>query len=165
MSGLGLKVVVITIVIALLVVIVARAFRRVRPAPVKQAPLRQRMPLLFALVGAALLAIGFVMALASFTSQYTHELLPMRVTSVVLFVAGLCVLLAFRNWYIEAGSDAVGYRTVFGREKRIAYADIESCRTAKVFGRERVIVRSRAGAKLSVDAKRYDMSRVIAASR
>lgn len=165
MSGFAAKAVIFAIVIALLAVIIARAFRRVRPAPAKPVSQRQRMPLLFLLVGAVLLGIGFIMALASFTSPYTHDLLPMRIVSVVLFVAGLGVLLAYRNWYLEAGSDAVRYRTVFGRDKRIAYADIESCRTAKVAGRERIVVRSRDGQKLSVDAGRYDMSRVVAAAR
>ena len=165
MSGFALKAVIIAIVIALLAVIVLRAFRRVTPAKaVAAGPIRQRMPVLFALIGAVLLAAGFVMALASFTSRYTHDLLPMRIASVVLFVAGVCTLLAYRNWYLEVGADAVRYRTVFGGAKRIAYGEIASCRTVNVLGRERVVVRSRDGQRLSVDARRYDMSRVLAAA-
>ncbi|MGF2949253.1 hypothetical protein [Microbacterium alcoholitolerans] len=164
MSGFALKVVIIAIAVALLVVIVARAFRRVKPSPAKAASRRQRMPVLFGLVGAVLLAAGFIMALASFTSRYTHELLPMRIAAVVLFAAGLGTLLAYRNWYLETGTDAVRYRTVLGREKRIAYSDVVGCETVKSAGRERVIVRSRDGQRLSVDARRYDMSPVIAAT-
>lgn len=164
MSGFALKAVLIAIAVALLLVIVARAFRRVKPSPVKAASRRQRMPVLFGLIGAVLLAAGFVMALASFASRYTHDLLPMRIAAVALFVAGLGTLLAYRNWYLETGSDAVRYRTVLGREKRIAYSDIVECQTVKSAGRERVIVRSRDGHKLSVDARRYDMSPVITAS-
>ena len=164
MSGFALKTVIIAIAIALLAVIVLRAFRRVRPAQVsKAATRRQRMPVLFLLVGAVVLAAGFVMALAAFVSRYTHDLLPMRIASVALFVVGLCTLLAYRNWYIETGSDAVRYRTIWGREKRIAYGDVVSCETVTSAGRKRVVVRSRDGQRLSVDARRYDMSRLVAA--
>lgn len=100
MSGLALKAVVIVIVIALIGVIVARAFRRVRPSkpaetapPAKPGTLIQRMPVLLPIAGAVLVAAGFFMGLISFTSRYTDDLLPMRIAAVVLFVAGIGVLL------------------------------------------------------------------------
>ncbi|WP_336644887.1 hypothetical protein [Microbacterium sp. USHLN186] len=88
MPGFALKTVIIVIAIALLVIVVARAFRR---GPV-EAP-GQRMPLLGVLSAAALLAVGFLLALISFTSQYTADLLPLRIAAVVAVVAGAVVLL------------------------------------------------------------------------
>ncbi|MCA1306885.1 hypothetical protein LC082_08240 [Microbacterium esteraromaticum] len=101
MSGFALKAVVIVIVIALIGVIAARAFRRVRPSkpaaaapPAKAGTLSQRMPvLLLPLAGAVLVVAGFFLGLISFTSRYTADLLPLRIAAVVLFVAGIGVLL------------------------------------------------------------------------
>src|SRR5690606_35847147 len=115
-SGFVVKAVVFLIVIALIVVLIARFFRRVTPA--KAALRRQRMPLLVVLVGAVLLAAGFILGLAAFASQYTAQLLPARIASAVLFVAGVAILIAYRNWYLEVGADAVHFRTVLGQEKR-----------------------------------------------
>src|SRR5690606_32376212 len=120
---------------------------------------------LFWLIGAVLLAIGFILALASFTSRYTEDLLPARIAAVVAFLLGLAVLLAYRNWYIETGTDAVRFRTITGREGQIAYRDIVSCETVKRAGRPRLIIRSRDGVTLRVDAGRYDLARVLAAAR
>ncbi|WP_193597618.1 hypothetical protein [Microbacterium sp. YJN-G] len=163
MSSFAVKAVIIVIVIALIGVLIARAFRRVRPGAAGTT--RQRMPLLFALAGAVLLAIGFVLALASFTSRYTADLLPARIAAVVAFAAGVVVLLAYRNWYVETGMDAVRFRTITGREKQIAYRDIVSRETVRFLGRPRVVVRSRDGVTLRVDARRYDLARVVTASR
>jgi len=162
-TGFAIKAVIFVIAIALVVVLVARAFRRVRPGAAGAA--RQRMPMLFWLIGAVLLAIGFILALASFTSRYTEDLLPARIAAVVAFLLGLAVLLAYRNWYIETGTDAVRFRTITGREGQIAYRDIVSCETVKRAGRPRLIIRSRDGVTLRVDAGRYDLARVLAAAR
>lgn len=163
MSGFVVKVVIFLIVIALIVVLIARFFRRVTPTKVVLK--RQRMPLLVVLVGAVLLAAGFILGLAAFASRYTAQLLPARIASVVLFVAGIALLIAYRNWYLEVGADAVRFRTVFGQEKRIAYRDIASSRMVTVAGRPRVVVHSTDGVKLSVDTGRYGVAPLVAASR
>lgn len=163
MTGFAVKTVIVLIAIMMLVVLLSRFFRKAKPtAPTSR---RQRMPLLFALIAGGLLAIGFTLALASFTSRYTAELLPMRIASVVVFLTGASMMLAFRNWYLETGPDAVHYRTVLGRQKRIAYADIASFRTVEAGGRTRVIVESRAGDRLRVDAGRYNVAALIDAGR
>lgn len=162
MSGFAVKAVIVLIAIALICVLVARFFRRVTPA--KAVLRRQRMPLLVVVAGAVLLVAGFVLSLAAFTSRYTEQLLPARIASVVLVVVGIAVLVAYRNWFLEVGSDAVRFRTILGQDRRIAYRDIVSRRTIAVFGRARVVVRSADGQKLSVDAARYDVSAVIAAT-
>ncbi|QMU96946.1 hypothetical protein FVO59_06695 [Microbacterium esteraromaticum] len=93
MTGLALKTVIIVVVIALIVIVIARMFHR--PAPGKSlskgAP-AQRMPLLVWLGAAVLLAAGFFLALVSFTSRYTEDLLPMRIAAVVALLAGGAVL-------------------------------------------------------------------------
>ena len=104
-------------------------------------------------------------ALASFSSRYTPELLPARIASPVVILAGLAALLAYRNWYLEVFSDAVRFRTVLGREKRIDYRDITSFRLKRTAGRERLTVRSRDGVRLSVDTGRYGVAPLLAAAR
>ncbi|MDQ0614376.1 hypothetical protein QF046_002017 [Microbacterium sp. W4I4] len=163
MSGFVVKVVIFLIVIAVILVFIARFFRRV--TPVKAVQRRQRMPLLVVLVGAVLLTAGFILGLAAFASPYTAQLLPARIASAVLFVVGLAILIAYRNWYLEVGADAVHFRTVLGQEKRIAYRDIASGRMVSVAGRSRVIVQSTDGVKLSVDVGRYGVAPLVAAAR
>lgn len=163
MSGFAVKAVIILIVIALVGVIIARFFRRVAPA--KVVTKRQRMPLLVLLAGAVLIAAGFVLGLAAFASRYTAQLLPARIASVVVFLAGLAIMIAYRNWYLEVAADVVRFRTVLGQERRIAYRDIVSFRTKKVAGRERVIVRSGDGVKLTADTGRYALAPLIDAAR
>lgn len=151
----------IVIALLLLVIIVSRAFRR--PDPVRMAAKRQRMPLLALLIGVGLAAIGFILTLGAFTSPYTAQLLPMRIAGVTLFVVGLGVIVAHRNWYLETGTDALNHRSIFGRERRILYRDITSCRRIGSGRRERLVVRTRSGGKLTVNLARYDASRVLAA--
>lgn len=163
MPGFAVKAVIILIVIALVGVIIARLLRRVTPA--KTVLKRQRMPLFVPLAGAVLMAAGFTLGLAAFASRYTAELLPARIASVTVFLAGLAAVLAYRNWYLEVASDAVRFRTVFGRERCIAYGDIASCRTRSVAGRERLIVHSHDGVTLTADTGRYALGPLIAAAR
>ena len=151
----------IVIALLLLAIIVSRAFRR--PNSAKIAAKRQRMPLLVLLVGTALFAIGFILALGSFTSPYHDQLLPTRIAGVTLFVVGLGTIIAHRNWYLETGVDAVRFRTIFGREHLIAYRDITSCQRVGTGRNERLVVRSSSGQKLSVNLARHDVSRVLAA--
>lgn len=92
MTGFALKTVIIVVVIALVVIVVARMFHRPPPdAPRSQAPGR-RMSLRAWLGAAVLLAAGFFLALVSFTSRYTEDLLPMRIAAVVALLAGGAVL-------------------------------------------------------------------------
>ncbi|MFD5224202.1 hypothetical protein ACFWHT_01135 [Microbacterium sp. NPDC058342] len=163
MSGFAVKAVIVLIVVALIAVIVARFFRRVAPA--RAVSRRQRMPLLVPLAGAVLLVAGFILGVAAFASRYTAELLPARIASVIVFLAGICVLLAYRNWYLEAEPDAVRFRTILGREKRIAHRDIASFRLTRIAGRERAVVQSTEGVRLSVDTGRYSVAALVAAGR
>ncbi|MFC7788150.1 hypothetical protein ACU045_04120 [Microbacterium sp. MAHUQ-60] len=163
MPGFAVKTVIVLIAIAIVCVLIARFFRRVTPA--RAVLRRQRMPLLVVLAGAVLLAAGFILGLAAFASQYTAQLLPARIASAVLFLTGLAILIAYRNWYLEVGADAVRFRTVLGQEKRIAYRDIVSSRTVTVAGRPRLVVRSSGGVKLSVDVGRYGVAPLVQAAR
>lgn len=163
MPGFAVKAVIVVIAITFVVLLIARFFRRAAPtAPPSR---RQRMPMLVVLAGAVLLAAGFTLGLAAFASRYTAQLLPARIASVVVFLAGIALLLAYRNWYLEVGTDAVRFRTVLGRERSIAYRDIASSRIATVAGRPRVIVRSVHGVRLSVDTGRYAVAPLVAAAQ
>lgn len=161
MSGFTAKAVIVVIVLLVIAIIISRAFRR--PNSPKMAAKQQRMPMLVLLVGIGLLAIGFFLTLGAFTSPYNAQLLPMRIAGVTVFVAGLAVVFAHRSWYLETGTDAVRYRTILGREHRIAYADVTSCRRVGEGSRERLLIRSASGEKLTVNLARYDASRILAA--
>lgn len=162
MSGFAVKAMIVLIVIMLIVVFIARFFRRV--SPVKTTSQRLKMRIIVPLAGSVLLAVGFMLALVSFASRYTHELLPMRIAAGVTFVTGACVLIAYRNWYVEPGAHEVHFRTIFGREKHIVYSNIASYRMTRVAGQPRLIVRSSGGDQLAVNPGRYDMSALIAAA-
>lgn len=153
---------IVVIGLALLAVIIARAFRR--PVAAKVAAKRQRMPSLVLIGGSGVLAIGFVLTLGSFMSPLTADLLPMRIAGATLFSTGIGVLVAYRNWYLETGTDAVRYRTVFGREKQFAYRDITACRRVGTGRQQRLVVRAKTGEKLTVNLARYDASRLLAAA-
>lgn len=95
MSGLPLKAVIIVILIAVVLIVIARMFHRPDPATEQAAARKasgQRMRLLTWLGAAVLLAAGFFLALVSFTSRYTADLLPMRIAAVAALVAGGAVL-------------------------------------------------------------------------
>ncbi|MDT0156004.1 hypothetical protein Q9R19_00020 [Microbacterium sp. ARD32] len=162
MSGFAVKAVIVLVVITLVVVIVARFFRRVAPA---SATRRQRMPIFVPLAGGALLVAGAALGFVSFASRYTDDLLALRIASVVVFLAGVAVLLAHRNRYLDVGADAVRFRTVLGREHRIAYRDIVSFRIVRILGRERVVVRSADGVQLAADVGCYRLAPLLEAGR
>jgi len=92
-TGLALKTAIIVIVIAVVVIVIARMFHRPAPgkSPLQSGP-AQRIPLLAWLGAAVLLAAGFFLALVSFTSRYTEDLLPMRIAAVAALLAGGAVL-------------------------------------------------------------------------
>ena len=91
MTGFPLKTVIIVVVIALVVIVIARMFHRPSPGA-SRSQAAGRMPLLAWLGAAVLLAAGFFLALVSFTSRYTEDLLPMRIAAVVALLAGGTVL-------------------------------------------------------------------------
>ncbi|MFJ4045737.1 hypothetical protein ACIPV2_08345 [Microbacterium sp. NPDC089987] len=92
MTGFALKTVIIVVMIALVVIVVARMFHRPSPDASRSQGAVRRMPLLAWLGAAVLLAAGFFLALVSFTSRYTEDLLPMRIAAVVALLAGGAVL-------------------------------------------------------------------------
>lgn len=93
MTGFALKTVIIVVVIALVVIVVARSFHRQPPSAPRSQRSGRRMPVLAWLGAAVLLAVGFLLALVSFTSRYTDELMPMRIAAVAALLAGGAVLL------------------------------------------------------------------------
>ena len=92
MTGFALKTAIIVVVIALVVIVIARMFHRPSPGNGRQQGAARRMPLLTWLGSAVLLAAGFFLALVSFTSRYTEDLLPMRIAAVAALLAGGAVL-------------------------------------------------------------------------
>lgn len=152
--------------IALAVVLVAGGLWRVmkRPNRSRQHRARMRMPVFVPLVGWVLLVVGFLMALIAFTSRYA-DLLPVRISSLVIVAGGVFFLVMYQNWYVESRLDELHFRTVFGRERVIKYADIVDYRMLELNGRPRVQVGSSSGVKLSFNPHIYPLEALFDAIR
>lgn len=163
MTGFALK----YALIALSILLVAGGlwWAMKRPNRSKQHPSRVRMPIFVPLVGWVLLAVGFLLALVSFTSRYTADLLPMRIAAVAITVGGLIFLVMYRNWYVDARRDEVAFRTIFGRERVISFGDIVDYRMWEANGQPRLMVRSSSGVKLALNPRIYPMEPLFAAIR
>ena len=133
------------------------------PNRAKGHPNRQRMPIFLPIVGWLLTAVGLLMVLVAFTVEDGSDILPMRIAAVAILAGGLFFLFMYRNWYVEPGLDEIHFRTVMGREKTIAYADIADYRTYEQNGQLRLAIRSNTGVKLSLDPRIYRVEPLIAA--
>ncbi|WP_309064884.1 hypothetical protein [Microbacterium sp.] len=161
MTGLLLKYALVGIILVLLVALVWWGWRH--PNRGKSQPNRLRMPKLVAIVGWALLAVGFLLGLIAFTSRYTEDLAAMRIASGAMAAGGILFLVMYRNWYVAPEADAVRFRTVFGVEKSIAYSDIAEYRTTTSHGQPRLVVRSTGGDTLALNPALFDVAPLQAA--
>lgn len=166
MTAFLLKVGLVLLAIALVGVVVARA--RQRPNRSKEHPDRLRMPGFVAIVAGVLVAVGFFMTLIAFTAEESPEtpgaLLPMRIAAVAILATGALFVVMYLNWYVSPGPDEVRFRTVLGREKTIAYADIADYRMLTVNGQPNLTIRSNSGDKLRLNPNLFDMSPLFAAA-
>lgn len=126
---------------------------------------RQRMPKLVLFAGILLFAIGFLMALASFTADNTDGMLwPMRIASIAIALGGAGLLMMYRNFYVEPRVDEVAFRTVFGREAVIVYADIVDFSVRASGGQLQLTVRAASGPRLRLNPNLYDLSPLLRAN-
>lgn len=156
-----LKIVLFALALLLLLILVRSLF--VRPNRARAADPRIRLPRFVAYAAAALLVLGLLAGMLGFGSGDMRDPVPFRIASVTLVVAGLLVLLAYRNRYILPGAHAIAFRTVFGAERSIRYDDIMSHRTIDRRGRRVLVVRSSAGTTLRVDTAAPGMQPLLAA--
>ncbi|MDQ0643727.1 hypothetical protein [Microbacterium murale] len=163
MSAFALKYALIALAIVVVVAGVWWALKR--PNRSKRAPARLRMPIFVPLAGWLLLAVGFLLALSAFTSRYTADLLPMRIASLVVGAGGVFFLVMYNNWYVDARADEVRFRTIFGREHVIEYADIVEYRMLKTKGQPKFMVRSSSGVKFSIHPQIFPVEPLLAAIR
>lgn len=142
-------------VIALAMVLVAGGlwWAMKRPNRSRRRPTRMRMPVFVLLAGWLLLAVGFLLALSAFTSRYTEDLLPMRIASLAVGAAGVFFLVMYNNWYVDARSDEVQFRTILGRERVIRYVDIVDYRMRERSGQPKFTARSSSGVKFSINPR------------
>lgn len=156
----------ILLVLAVLV-LVAAAVSRMRRHPNRSAevPARQRMPKLVLFVGILFIAGGVLMALASFTAGNPDGVLwPMRIASLAIALGGAGFLLMYRNFYVEPRGDEVAFRTAWGREGLIAYADIVTFAVRASGGQLRLTVRAASGPRLRLNPNLYDLSPLLRAN-
>lgn len=153
--------------VALAIVIVAAGvwWAVKRPNRSKRTPSRMRMPIFVPIVGWLLLVVGFLMGLSAFASRYTADLLPMRIASLAIAAAGVLFLVMYNNWYVDARTDEVHFRTILGRERVIKYVDIVDYRMLEVSGQPRFQVRASSGVKLSIHPQIYPVEPLFAAIR
>lgn len=153
--ALALKILLIVLLVAIAVGLVVRVFRR--PSNTPPVAVRQRMPKIVPLVGGLLTAIGFFLGLAGFLARLGTDPVPLRIGSVVVLLAGLLMLIAYRNRFVQPGRDAVRFRTVLGRESAMAYRDVTAHELTEVRGRPRLILHGSDGTTLRLDPSIYDL--------
>ena len=160
MSAVVVKILLVVAVLILVAAAVSRMRGRRAVGPV-----RQRMPKLVPVVGALFLGVGAVMALASFTEQNIDGMLwPMRIASVVLALGGAWFLMMYRNFYVESRVDEIAFRTIWGREAVIAYADIADYYVRTYGGQLQLTVRAASGPRLRLNPRIYDLSPLLRAN-
>ncbi|WP_295034965.1 hypothetical protein [uncultured Microbacterium sp.] len=153
----------VLLVLAVLI-LVAAAISRLRGRR-SVGPVRQRMPKLVLFVGVLFVALGGLLALASFTAANPDGMLwPMRIASALIVLAGVCFLVMYRNFYVEPRADEIAFRTVWGREAVIAYADIVDYSVQASGGRLKLTVRAASGPRLRLSPNLYDLSPLLRAS-
>lgn len=155
-----LKIVLFAIALIVVVVLVRSLF--VRSPQAKARVERLRLPRWVAITAGVLLVLGLLASLLGFGSGNMRDPVPFRIASVVLVACGLLLLLAYRNWYLAPGADAIAFRTVFGVERVIHYRDIVAHRTT---GRDRrtLVVTSSTGTRLRVNLATHDVSPLVRA--
>lgn len=156
-----LKIVLFAVALLFLLVLVRSFF--VRPNRARAADPRIRLPRFVAYAAAALLACGLLAGMLGFGSGDMRDPVPFRIASVALVIAGLLVLLAYRNRFILPGAEAIRFRTIFGAERSIRYSDIVSHRTIERRGRRMLTVRSSDGTTMRVNPAAAGMAPLLAA--
>ena len=161
--GMSAVVVKILLVVAVLILVAATVSRMRGRRSV--GPVRQRMPIFVLLAGILFVAVGGLMALSSFTADDTTGLLwPMRIAAVAIVLGGAAFLLMYRNFYVEPRADEIAFRTVWGREGVIAYADITEFAVRASGGQLRLTVRAASGPRLRLNPRMYDLSPLLRAN-
>lgn len=148
----------VLIALVMLMVVGASWWAVAHPNKSKEHPGRSRMPIFIPIVGWLLVVVGAFMGLVAFTAKDDADIVPMRIAAVAILAGGLLFLLMYRNWYIEADVDELRFRTVTGRERVIAYADIASYETYEANRQLRLEVRSASGVKVSFDPRMYPVA-------
>ncbi|WP_292720221.1 hypothetical protein [Microbacterium sp. 13-71-7] len=160
MSAVVVKVLIVLAVLILVAAAVSRMRGRRSVGPV-----RQRMPIFVPLVGALFVAVGVLMGLASFTEDNADGMLwPLRIASVAIALAGVGFLVMYRNFYVEPRVDEIAFRTVWGREAVIAYADITDFSVQASGGQFRLTVRGSSGPRLRLNPRLFDISPLLRAN-
>jgi hypothetical protein len=162
MTALVLKIVLVVIALLFVVVIVRSLF--LRSSSSAKRIVRIRLHKAVGIVAAALIALGLFASVLGFGSGDMRDPVPFRIASVVLVVAGLLVLVAYRNWYLEPGRDEIAFRTVFGAERVIRHRDIVAQRSTVRRGRRILAVTASDGTKLRVDVTAHGLSQFAAAA-
>jgi hypothetical protein len=157
-----LKIVLLAVALVVAVVLVRSLF--VRPSQAKARDARIRLPRWVAYAAAALLALGLLAGMLGFGSGDMRDPVPFRIASVVLVAAGLVVVLAYRNWYVAPGAEAVAFRTMLGAERVIRYRDIVSHRTSGRGRRRMLVVKAADGTRLRVNTSAHDVAPLLAAA-
>ncbi|MFJ4165455.1 hypothetical protein ACIPY5_07850 [Microbacterium sp. NPDC089698] len=160
MSAVVVKVLVVLAVLILVAAAVSRMRGRRSVGPV-----RQRMPVFVPLVGALFVAVGGLMGLAAFTENNADGMLwPLRIASIAIALAGAAFLLMYRNFYVEPRVDEIAFRTIWGREAVIAYADITDFSVQASGGQFRLTVRGSSGPRLRLNPRLFDVSPLLRAN-
>ncbi|SEE68905.1 hypothetical protein SAMN04489740_2192 [Arthrobacter alpinus] len=117
---------------------------------------RIRMPKVIPILAWPVLVVGLIGLLASFGAQ-PEDAVAMPIAFGAVTLAGGFLLFIYRNWYVDAGDDDVEFRTIFGKEHRLAYSEIKSY-TFRDQGFQRFLnIRGPKGEKLDFSISQYNL--------
>ncbi|UNK70646.1 hypothetical protein [Microbacterium sp. H1-D42] len=150
------------IVIAVVLVGLLAKWARSRPNRAKRLPERVRMPKIVPIIGWILIIVGTLMVLAAFTRPAGEEEIGMQIASVAIVACGVFFLVMYRNWYIAPGADEIVFRTVWGAEKAIRYADIVTYEVRPVSAQPTLLISASDGTRFRVNLATYDVAPLIA---
>lgn len=164
-TALVLKIVLFAAAVIFVLIVVRRFFVRTKPGATVIP--RIRLHRFWGFGAVLLLVLGLLAGILGFGSGNgeIRDPLPFRIASVVLVVAGLLVLWAYRNRYVEPGADAIRFRTIFGAERMIRHRDIASHRVVGRGRRRMLVLTSTGGTRLRVDLSAPGLAPLRAALR
>lgn len=130
-------------------------------------PGRLRMPKFIVFVGWLFVAVGgfffFISVVELLTGHAERSPVGGVITCSLIWVCGLLFVGMYRNFYVHPKTLKVDFRTIWGKEKSIAYENIVAVkRFSASNGRTHISIKAADGTKLSLDPGMYDLSLMFA---
>ncbi|WP_030016319.1 MULTISPECIES: EGFR-like transmembrane domain-containing protein [Micrococcales] len=130
-----------------------------QPVPVK----RQRMLRIIPIIGWAFAVVGGILVVVALLSLLTSDpsLLGMGIFGFICLLFGIMFIAWYRNFYMEFDDMEVRWRSLWGRERRMAYHEIDVFKLGQSGNGITLTAKSIRGDKLAMSATIYDFTRLM----